>query len=282
MSAPIALPNSPKRVLIIGSDGVTRLEEQLPIRPCGIFCGAFPVVILLRSMEQARHVQNALNSWLPRIVRMTRPHKALLEDLAASEGLKRISEDVSRMSEGYKGFYLDVRSGRRSAVFCCSREALLSMSLVKLESRQAFVFATFRDAVLSAFMWPGGAPDHCIYDFNPSIQSPQQAETARAIASGIPPGAGTGCFITGPPRPPPAVSASQDPEITLLMHAMETSFGWAHYYLHTHGFGADVSWIQDRFDLSKGLEQFVEALSNRFGEGRFAEYTYIYYLFQEL
>ncbi|KAL0573341.1 hypothetical protein V5O48_008619 [Marasmius crinis-equi] len=280
MTPPIHLPFSPKRVLVIESTGKTRLEEEMPSRPCGISCGAFPVVILLRTMDQARHAQNNLNSWLPRMVRTFRGQE-FVEQVGNWEELVRLSQAVSEMSEGYKGFYVDVRSGDRSAVYCSSREAFLSMSEVQQQSQRAFVYDTFRGAFLSALMRPGGPPAHCIYDFNPTIDPPRQMEIGKAILGGLRPGAGHP-ITAPPPRRPAASSASQDPELAVLLHAQEISYGWALYYLHAHGFGAEAGWIQDRFDLGSGQDEFVADMTRRFGEAKFSEYHYIYSLFRDL
>ncbi|KAL0572704.1 hypothetical protein V5O48_009255 [Marasmius crinis-equi] len=166
-----------------------------------------------------------------------------------------------------------------------SREAFLTMADEETHLRRAFVYDTFRDLLLSPFFRPGtpspGAPSHPVYDYNPSLASPEQAQLASLIMSGVRPGGDNP--ISTPTRPlPPSQHGSQDPEITILMHALEDSYRWAHYYLHTHGFGDEASWIQDRYDLSSSPEGFVQTMASRFGDANFSEYLFIYFLFKEL
>ncbi|KAL0567973.1 hypothetical protein V5O48_014018 [Marasmius crinis-equi] len=271
MAPPIFIPSSPKRVLVIGDNGITRLEAEIS--------------------EQARHVQNILNSWLPGAIRASKSPKQLVDMLEGWEGLARISEDVRAMGDGYSGFYFDVRSGERNGLYCSSREAFLSMSEIPRIKRRAFAFEDFRGAFLSVFMRPGGPPGHRIYDYCPVIVSPEQNDIAIAMMLGLRPDQEPPTI--GPPSRLPLQSVavpsgsqpagSQEPgDLAALMYALESSFGWARYYLYTHGFGAELNWIQDRFDLADDLDDFVGSMTNRFGEAKFSEYVFIYSLFKEL
>ncbi|KAL0566134.1 hypothetical protein V5O48_015884 [Marasmius crinis-equi] len=280
MPPPTPLPSSPKRVLVITNSGVTRLEPEMPQKKAGFAGGPFPAIVLLRNSEQARYVQNCLNGWLPGAVRSSPTPQQLRDKLQEWEMLEQISNLVQQMGEGYTGFYLDVRTGRRPGVYCSSREAFLMMSDVPLKDRRALVYDSFRDAFLSAFLRPGEKPHVPIYDFHSRLGSVKQLELAQVIISGIRPG-GSPPILS--PHPLPASQhPSQDAENLALLQALEATFGWAHYYLHAHGFGDETHWIQDRYDLCSGEEEFVNLMMARFGEARFAEYSFIYTLFKDL